>query len=146
MIQFCTGLPRPGSISDSMFPTPPGMPQTMPRHPFSNTWPTQDHSRPGPWGQPPTYLGQRSTNAHAAPFPFGPGKESYLAGREFMFDPTVRPGVGDRNMFASLSSTRGQAGDANPFPAFDLSTYFGSHPAYSGKYFLNFDDYFEYYC
>ena len=132
MIQFCTGLPRPGSISDSMFSTSPGMPQTMP---FSNTCPTQDPSRPGPWGQPTTYLGQTSTNAHAAPFPFGPGEGSYLAGRERMFDPTVRPGVGDRNMFASLSSTRGQAADTSPSPANDLSTYFDIHPAYSGKYF-----------
>ena len=132
-------LRRPATMADGMFPGAPGMPQAMPRNPFTNTWASQD-VRPPHWGQAPTYL-QRPSNAPTTPFPFAT-KDNYLAGRDFMFDPTVRPGMTDRNMFASLSTTQSQrdlSSEPNPFPLdrFDLSTYFGSHP-YSGASGLDY--------
>ena len=132
-------LRRPASMADGMFPGAPGMPQTMPRNPFTNTWASQD-VRPPHWGQAPTYL-QRPSNAPTTPFPFAT-KDNYLAGRDFMFDPTVRPAMTDRNMFASLSGTQSQrdlSSEPNPFQLdrFDLSTYFGSHP-YSGASGLDY--------
>nr|KAG5699526.1 hypothetical protein BaRGS_020085 [Batillaria attramentaria] len=130
-------LRRPATMAGAdMFPATPGMPQAMQRNPFTNTWAGQD-VRPAHWGQAPTYL-QRPANAPTTPFPFAT-KDNYLAGREFMFDPTVRPGVTDRNMFASLSTSQASASETNPFPLdrFDLSTYFGSH-AYSGASGLDY--------
>ncbi|GFR75741.1 zinc finger protein 37 [Elysia marginata] len=115
-----TLLGRAGTMpTTDMFSASQAMQPTMPRNPFTNAWASQD-SRPSHW-QPP-YL-PRQPNM-ATPGSFFPGKESYLTGREFMFDPTsVRASADSRSMFPSLSGTA-QGQDSLPLDRFDLSNYF----------------------
>ena len=115
-----TLLRRAGTMPTSdMFSASQAMQPTMSRNPFTNAWASQD-SRPSHWQTP--YLPRQSNMA--TPGTFFPGKESYLTGREFMFDPTsVRASAEGRSMFPSLSgSSQGQ--ESLPLDRFDLSNYF----------------------
>ncbi|RUS87971.1 hypothetical protein EGW08_004249 [Elysia chlorotica] len=113
-------LRRAGTMPTSdMFSASQAMQPTMPRNPFTNAWASQD-SRASHWQTP--YL-PRQTNM-ATPGTFFPGKESYLTGREFMFDPTsVRASAEGRPMFPSLSAGS-QSQESLPLDRFDLSNYF----------------------
>ncbi|GFO21784.1 Zinc finger protein 37 [Plakobranchus ocellatus] len=105
----------PGS---DVFSASQAMQQAMPRNPFTNAWASQD-SRPSHWQTP--YLPRQSNMA--APGTFFPGKEGYLTGREFMFDPSVRASADGRSMFPSFSGPS-QSQDSLPLDRFDLSNYF----------------------
>ena len=121
-----TLLRRPTS---EMFSASQAMQQTMPRNPFTNAWASQD-SRPSHWQTP--YLPRQSNMA--TPGSFFPGKESYLTGREFMFDPTsVRASADGRSMFPSLSGSC-QSQDSLPLDRFDLSNYFPNAAAAMAPY------------
>lgn len=109
-------LRRPGTVPGSDMFSSPAMTQAVPRHPFANTWAGQE-MRPAHW-QPP-YLPRQPNMATTGSF--FPTKDSYLTGRNFMFDPSIRPAA-DRNMFSSLSSTQSQ--DSFQLDRFDLSNYF----------------------
>ncbi|KAL4227034.1 hypothetical protein ACF0H5_015010 [Mactra antiquata] len=100
-----------------------GVAGSMARNPFHGSWPGQD-VRPTHWTHP-TYLQQQSGSASSSLF----GKDTYLPGREFMFDPAR--GAADRNMFSSLSSAHSQRPelphDTFQFDRFDLGSYLSSH-------------------
>lgn len=100
-----------------------GVPGSMPRNPFHTSWTGQD-VRPPAWGHP-TYLQQQSGSASSSLF----GKDSYLPGREFMFDPSRA--AAERNMFSTLSSAHSQRSeiphDTFQFDRFDLGSYLSSH-------------------
>lgn len=100
-----------------------GVPGSMARNPFHGSWTGQD-VRPTHWTHP-TYLQQQSGTASSSLF----GKDAYLPGREFMFDPSR--GAADRNMFSSLSSAHSQRPelphDTFQFDRFDLGSYLSSH-------------------
>ncbi|KAH3820756.1 uncharacterized protein LOC127880496 [Dreissena polymorpha] len=100
---------------EDMFSGAVGMPSTMARNPFHTSWAGQE-VRPTHWGHP-TYLQQNA------------GSSSYLAGREFMFDPSR---TSERNMFSSLTAPSHTqrpeiSHDAFQFDRFDFGSYFGSH-------------------
>ncbi|CAG5114927.1 unnamed protein product [Candidula unifasciata] len=109
-------LRRPGTVPSSDMFSSPTMAQNMPRHPFANAWTSQEVS-PAHWQSP--YLAHQSNMATTGSF--FPSKDNYLTGRDFMFDPSVRPSS-ERSMFSSISSSQSQ--DSYQFDRFDLSNYF----------------------
>ncbi|XP_059171776.1 uncharacterized protein LOC131952878 [Physella acuta] len=109
-------LRRSGPMPTTDMFTPPTMPQAMPRNPFTNAWASQE-ARPAHWQTP--YLPRQPNMTSAGSF--FPSKDNYLTGREFMFDPSVRPST-ERGMFPSLST--GQTQDSFQLDRFDLSNYF----------------------
>ena len=124
-----SALPAPAHTSSSpllrhdMFPT--GAPGSVSRNPFQSSWPGQE-VRPAHWGHP-AYL-QRPLDQHSTPGSSSLfGKDSYLASREFMFDPTRV--AAERNMFSSLASSQRPdiPHDTFQFDRFDLGSYLSSH-------------------
>ena len=112
---------------EDVFSGAPGVAGSMSRNPFHSSWTGQD-VRPPHWGHP-TYLqrqlDQQTGSSSTALF----GKDSYLPGREFMFDPSRA--AAERNMFSSLASSHSQRPDIThdtfPLERFDLGSYLSSH-------------------
>ncbi|XP_045166647.2 titin homolog [Mercenaria mercenaria] len=100
-----------------------GVTGSMSRNPFHSSWTGQD-VRPPHWGHP-TYLQQQAGSASSSLF----GKDAYLPGRDFMFDPSRA--AAERNMFSTLSSAHSQRPeiphDTFQFDRFDLGSYLSSH-------------------
>lgn len=126
-----SALPAPAHTSSSpllrhdMFPTGSGVAGSMSRNPFQSSW-TGQEVRPPHWGHP-TYL-QRPLDQHTASASSSLfGKDSYLASREFMFDPTRV--AAERNMFSSLASSQRPdiPHETFQFDRFDLGSYLSSH-------------------
>ena len=106
---------------DEVFPGATGMAGSMARNPFHASWPGQD-VRPTHWGHP-TYLQQQPGSSSSSLF----GKDAYLPGREFMFDPSR---AAERNMFPGLTAPPSHSQrpeiphDTFQFERFDLGSYF----------------------
>lgn len=107
---------------EEMFTGSAGVTGSMARNPFHSSWTGQD-VRPPHWGHP-TYLQQQSGSTASSLFG---AKDSYLPGREFMFDPSRA--AAERNMFTGLTpSSHTQRPDIPhdtfQFDRFDIG-YFG---------------------
>lgn len=111
---------------DDVFPGTAGVTGSMTRNPFHTSWTGQD-VRPPHWGAP--YLQQQSGSTPSSLFG---AKDSYLPGREFMFDPSRA--AAERNMFPGLTpSTHTQRPDIShdtfQFDRFDLGSYLSYNTA-----------------
>ena len=124
-----SALPAPAHTSSSpllrhdMFPSAAA--GSVSRNPFQSSWTGQD-VRPAHWSHP-AYL-QRPLDQHSTPGSSSLfGKDSYLASRDFMFDPTRV--AAERNMFSSLASSQRPdiPHDTFQFDRFDLGSYLSSH-------------------
>ncbi|WAR26752.1 ZG57-like protein [Mya arenaria] len=114
-------LLRPVPGRDDVFPGATGVAGSMARNPFHSSWAGQD-VRPAHWAHP-TYLQQQPGSTSSSLF----GKDTYLPGREFMFDPSR---AAERNMFTGLAAPPSHTQrpeiphDTFQFDRFDLGSYF----------------------
>ncbi|XP_052071896.1 uncharacterized protein LOC127710175 [Mytilus californianus] len=120
-------LRRPTTVPprEDMFSSSTAAMANMARNPFHNTWASQE-VRPAHWSQSP-YLGRSIDRPTAAPSTIF-GKDNYLPGREFMFEPSRRA-VTDRNVFPGLPQTQRPelAHDTFSMDRFDIGSYFSGH-------------------
>ena len=121
-------LRRPTTVPprEDMFCSSTAAMATIARNPFHNSWSSQE-VRPTHWSQSP-YLGRSIDRPSAATSSSLFGKDNYLAGREFMFDPSRRA-VTDRNVFPGLPQAQRPElpHDTFSMERFDIGSYFGGH-------------------